>query len=72
MSRQYVVSLPTVVTIHEKDFVTLDVDLSELSELDPELALNEEEITEEQLKTDSALLARWGAIYCVQGEGYVS
>lgn len=66
-TRCYAVGVTAVVTIHDEDYVTVDVDLSELSELDPDLAVDP--VTPEQMKVDSEILSRWAAFYILRGEG---
>jgi hypothetical protein len=65
--REYVIGLPVVVTIEHGDFVTVDVDLSELPVR--KVLAEQSEYSDEQIAADAELLSAWVADHDVRNAG---
>lgn len=72
--RSYAVGVVAVATIDEDGFVIVEVDTSEMSDINPDLAIldkGEEAPSDEQIAADSELLSQWSSLHTIINEGYV-
>ena len=69
--RTYCVGLPVIATVRDDEFVTVEVDLSELgTSVRKDDNVTSEDVTDEQIDADADLLDHWSDIHAVMNEGY--